>query len=133
MPKWATPCRVGCRRDRINPLGAYAMRLSQPEYIIHGTNKPYGVGMRVSHGCIRLYPEDIETLFPQVRLQTPVRIINQPYKVGRHGDQLYLEAHPYLEEDAGQFQDNFHVCGEATYTEGPESSPMRLTGTRCGR
>lgn len=95
-----------------NPLGDYAMRLGQPEYIIHGTNKPYGVGMRVSHGCIRLYPEDIESLFRQVTLQTPVNIINQPYKVARHGTQLYLEAHPYLEEDAEQFQDNLTAVVE---------------------
>ena len=89
-----------------NPLGNYAMRLGQPEYIIHGTNKPFGIGMRVSHGCIRLYPEDIESLYQKVKLRTPVRIINQPYKVGRHGEKLYLEAHPYLEEDTEQFQGN---------------------------
>ena len=87
-----------------NPLGDYALRLGLPEYIIHGTNKPYGIGMRVSHGCIRLYPEDIASLYQQVALHTPVRIINQPYKVGRRGNKLYLEAHPYLEEDAAQFQ-----------------------------
>ena len=64
-----------------NPLGNYAMRLGVPEYIIHGTNKPFGIGMRVSHGCIRLYPEDIKSLYQQVKLRTPVRIVNQPYKV----------------------------------------------------
>lgn len=89
-----------------NPLGDYALRLGQPEYIIHGTNKPFGIGMRVSHGCIRLYPEDIESLYQQVALRTPVRVINQPYKVGRYGDKLYLEAHPYLDEDAQQFEGN---------------------------
>ena len=87
-----------------NPLGDYALRLGVPEYIIHGTNKPFGIGLRVSHGCIRLYPEDIESLYRKIALHTPVRIINQPYKVGRHGDKLYLEAHPYLEEDAEQFE-----------------------------
>ncbi len=89
-----------------NPLGNYAMRLGMPEYIIHGTNKPFGIGMRVSHGCIRLYPEGIESLYQQVKLRTPVRIINQPYKVGRYGDKLYLEAHPYLEEDRDKFEGN---------------------------
>ena len=89
-----------------NPLGNYMMRLGMPEYIIHGTNKPFGIGMRVSHGCIRLYPEDIKSLYQQVSLRTPVRIVNQPYKVGRHNDKIYLEAHPYLEEDAEQFEGN---------------------------
>jgi len=74
-----------------NPLGAYAMRLSNPSYLIHGTNKPWGVGMPVSHGCTRMYPEDIEALFPQVEKGTPVRIVNQPYKVGWRGDDLFLE------------------------------------------
>ncbi|MEQ8290112.1 MAG: L,D-transpeptidase family protein [Gammaproteobacteria bacterium] len=89
-----------------NPLGDYAMRLGRPEYLIHGTNKPYGVGMRVSHGCIRLYPEDIESLFQQVSLNTPVNIINQPYKVGVKNNVIYLEAHPFLDEDATLFENN---------------------------
>ncbi|MCG6942274.1 MAG: L,D-transpeptidase family protein [Thiohalocapsa sp.] len=74
-----------------NPLGAFAMRLSNPSYLIHGTNKPWGVGMPVSHGCTRMYPEDIAALFPQVEKGTPVRIVDQPYKVGWRGDELYLE------------------------------------------
>ena len=86
-----------------NPLGRYAMRLGLPSYLIHGTNKPYGVGMRVSHGCIRLYPEDIEALFTRVSVGTQVNIVNQPYKVGIKGDRIYLEAHPSLEEDYDEF------------------------------
>ena len=89
-----------------NPMGAYAMRLALPLYSIHGTDKPLGVGMRVSHGCIRLYPEDIEALFKDVGIGTPVHIVNQPYKVGRRGDRLYLEAHPYLDEDTDLFAGN---------------------------
>lgn len=81
-----------------NPLGRYALRLGIPGYLIHGTNKAFGVGMRVSHGCIRMLPEDIKTLFPQIPIGTPVRIINQPAKVGWHGGNLYLEVHPPLEE-----------------------------------
>lgn len=86
-----------------NPLGNYSLRLSLPSYLIHGTNRPAGVGMRVTHGCIRLFPEDIEWLFPRVSTNTPVRIINQPLKFGWHGDALYLEVHPELEAayDAG--------------------------------
>jgi L,D-transpeptidase ErfK/SrfK len=81
-----------------NPLGRYAMRLSIPGYLIHSTNKPLGVGMRVSHGCIRMLPDDIERLFPQLPVGTPVNIVNQPVKAGWHGGKLYIEVHPPLEE-----------------------------------
>jgi L,D-transpeptidase ErfK/SrfK len=89
-----------------NPLGDYALRLGNPDYLIHGTNKPYGIGMRVSHGCIRLYPEDIETLFSEVALKTQVNIINQPYKIGVKDDVIYLEAHPFLDEDIEKYENN---------------------------
>ena len=81
-----------------NPLGRYAMRLGIPGYLIHGTNRPAGVGMRVTHGCLRMYPEDIEWVFAQVPLETPVEIVNQPFKMGWSGDDLYLEVHPPLAE-----------------------------------
>jgi L,D-transpeptidase ErfK/SrfK len=80
-----------------NPLGRYAMRLGLPGYLIHSTNRPAGVGMRVTHGCIRMFPEDIEYLFPNVDVNTPVRIINTPVKIGWFGDELVLEVHPVLE------------------------------------
>lgn len=107
-----------------NPLGDYAMKLGVPSYLIHGTNKPYGVGMRVSHGCIRLYPEDIQELFTRAKLGTPVAIINQPYKVGAKDGRIYLEAHPYLKEDAGKFAGNLssvvkmvvNITSERRYT-----------------
>ncbi|PPR16222.1 MAG: putative L,D-transpeptidase ErfK/SrfK [Alphaproteobacteria bacterium MarineAlpha9_Bin3] len=76
-----------------NPLGNRAIYLSMPSYLIHGTNKPYGVGMKVSHGCIRLYPEDIETLYDLVVEGTNVNIINQSIKAGWKDSQLYLEVH----------------------------------------
>ena len=82
-----------------NPLGRYALRLGLPGYLIHGTNKAFGVGMRVSHGCVRMLPEDVELLFERIPVGTPVRIINQPVKVGWLGGTLYLEVHPPLEED----------------------------------
>jgi L,D-transpeptidase ErfK/SrfK len=69
------------------------MGLSIPGYGIHGTNEPYGVGRRVSHGCIRLYPKDIKKLFFRVPNGTRVRIIYQPIKVGRSGTKLYVEVH----------------------------------------
>lgn len=74
-----------------NPLGDYRLRLSNPSYLIHGTNKPWGVGMPVSSGCTRMFPEDIEYLFGKVAVGTEVTIVNQPYKVGWLGDQLFLE------------------------------------------
>jgi L,D-transpeptidase ErfK/SrfK len=82
-----------------NPLGKHALRLALPGYLIHGTNKPAGVGMRVTHGCIRLFPEDIKALFDNVPVGTPVRIVNQPYKLGWGEGGLYLEAHPPLAEN----------------------------------
>lgn len=82
-----------------NPLGSRVMQLGLPGYLIHGTNKPAGVGMRVSHGCVRLFPEDIEYLYEQVPEGTPVRIVNQPLLLARDGDDLLLEAHTSLEED----------------------------------
>ena len=81
-----------------NPLGKHAMRLALPGYLIHGTNMPAGVGMRVTHGCIRMFPEDIEALYHDVPVGTPVRIVNQPVKLGRSGTDYYLEAHPLLDE-----------------------------------
>ena len=81
-----------------NPLGEYAMRLGIPSgaYLIHGTNRPAGVGMQVTHGCMRLFPEDIEALFGMVSEGTPVRIVNQPHKAGWRAGQLYAEVHPAL-------------------------------------
>jgi len=80
-----------------NPLGDRAMRLGLPGYLIHGTNRPAGVGMRVTHGCLRMFPEDIRYLFDYIAISTPVRIINEPVKIGWQGDTLVLEAHPVLE------------------------------------
>ena len=82
-----------------NPLGRYAMRLGIPGYLIHSTNKPYGVGMRVTHGCLRMYPEDIERLFVDIPVNTPVHIVNQPVKLGWLAGTLFVELHPPLEED----------------------------------
>jgi L,D-transpeptidase ErfK/SrfK len=83
-----------------NPLGAYALRLGIPGYLIHGTDKEFGVGMRVTHGCMRLLPEHIEALFRLAPVGTPVRLMDQPIKLGWGPDALlYLEVHPPLEED----------------------------------
>jgi L,D-transpeptidase ErfK/SrfK len=90
-----------------NPLGNHAVYLGMSGYLLHGTNKPYGVGMRVSHGCIRLYPENIEQFFKQVEKGTSVRIINQPYKAGWLKGELYVQVHPPLEEDVQKIGNNY--------------------------
>lgn len=84
-----------------NPLGQYAMRLAigGGSYLIHGTNKALGVGMRASHGCIRMMPEDIKYLFQHVDVGAQVRIVSETAKVGWFGGKLYLEIHEPLEED----------------------------------
>lgn len=82
-----------------NPLGHRVLKLDMPGYLIHGTNTPYGVGMRVSHGCVRLYPENIEVLYTLVDVGEVVTIINEPYQFGRRDGALYFEAHTPLEDD----------------------------------
>lgn len=84
-----------------NPLGQYALRLSAWSLLIHGTNAVYTIGKRASHGCIRMYPEDIEELFYNVPENTPIRIVDQPYKVGWKDNKLYLEVHTSLIETRG--------------------------------
>lgn len=76
-----------------NPLGSHALRLSYKSILIHGTNRPYGIGRRVSHGCIRLYPEDIPKLFRSVPIGTKVTIVREPIKVGIKQNKVYIEVH----------------------------------------
>jgi len=120
-PSWTPPQSI--RNDRLangdpplpdvvppgpdNPLGRHAMRLNitKGSYLIHGTAKPFGVGMRVSAGCVRMYPEDIEALFDKIPIGTQVHIINQPIKVGWMVDSLYVELHPPLEEEEEKYAD----------------------------
>ncbi|MFK7816871.1 MAG: L,D-transpeptidase family protein [Gammaproteobacteria bacterium] len=84
-----------------NPLGEYAIRLGLPGYLIHGTNNPRGIGMRVTHGCVRLHPDDIKDLYARVSVSTPVTIINQPYKVAWSDGKLYAEMHPSEGDESG--------------------------------
>jgi len=83
-----------------NPLGKYKFTLGWPSYLIHGTNKPYGVGLRSSHGCIRLYPEDIQKFYESVPIGTQVRVVNQPFLFGWHRGRLYLQAYTVFEDDS---------------------------------
>jgi L,D-transpeptidase ErfK/SrfK len=129
-PAWTVPESVRREHARLgdtlppvvppgpdNPLGEFAMRLSRPQYLIHGTNKPWGVGIRVSHGCVRLYPEDISRLFPQVAVGTQVRIINEPYVAGRRDGQLYLEAHEPLSEYVRRWKGSLKPMEKAVETK----------------
>ncbi len=111
-PYWHVPKSIKKERPELpsvvppgrkNPLGSHAMRLSVPSVLIHGTNKPWSLGRRATHGCIRLYPEDIRKLFVMVRRGEKVTIVRQPVKVGVSEDRVFMEVHddgniPYLAE-----------------------------------
>jgi len=107
-PVWGIPASLQEKYGRQsippgpdNPLGDYRLRLSRHDYGIHGTNSPWGVGRLVSHGCIRLYPEDIEELFSLVTLGTPVEIIYEPVKIGFKEGRIFVEVHPDLYNKIG--------------------------------
>ncbi len=89
-----------------NPLGSHAMRLSLPSVLIHGTNKPWGVGRRVSHGCIRLYPEDIPMLYRSAPQGVKVTIVKQPVKVGLKAGRVYIEVHKDETKNDASYQDD---------------------------
>lgn len=102
-PTWVPPASIRAQKPYLlaqvppgpnNPLGAYALNLGWKKYVIHGTNKPDGIGRRVSSGCLRLYPEDIEKLFAMVEVGTRVTVVDQPIKLGWIGEKLFMEVHP---------------------------------------
>lgn len=82
-----------------NPMGTHVLRLGWPSYAIHGTDKPPSIGLRGSHGCLRMYPEDITGIYNDVPVGTPVRTVNQPHLFGWRNNQLYLQTYPVLEDD----------------------------------
>jgi L,D-transpeptidase ErfK/SrfK len=107
-----------------NPLGAYAMRLDiRPgAYLIHGTNNPIAVGMAITHGCIRMYPEDIEALFPLVPVGTPVWLVNEPVKVERIDGQVWLEVHPPVDAQGQRAEvdlEGFYALANAALGDRP--------------
>jgi L,D-transpeptidase ErfK/SrfK len=107
-----------------NPLGAYAMRLAitPGAYLIHGTNNPIAVGMAITHGCIRMYPEDIEALFPLVPVNTPVWLINEPVKVARVNGQVWLEVHPPVDAEGQRAEidlEGFYALANAALGDQP--------------
>ncbi len=85
-----------------NPLGEYALYLSKSGYLIHGTNKPASIGLKATNGCMRLYPENIKTLYNDTPVNTPVDIVNQPYLIGQRNGVLYMEAHTPLEDSGAR-------------------------------
>lgn len=120
-----------------NPLGTRAIYLGWPQYLIHGTNKPWGVGRRVSSGCVRMYPEDVEALFEIVKVGTKVTVIDQPIKFGWIGGELYMEAHPTQQqsdqlEAEGQFDRllDSSVVDQITAVAGVESARLDWSGIR---
>lgn len=111
LPTWYVPSTIAADHRKkgdplpamvppgpLNPLGEHALYLSRSEYLVHGTNKPASIGLRATNGCIRLYPEDIKQLFDITPVNTPVKIVYQPYLIGRRAGVLYLEAHKPFEE-----------------------------------
>ena len=97
-----------------NPLGQFALRLAAGNgtYLIHGTNNPIAVGLPVTHGCIRMYPEDVAVLFPLISVGTPVRLINEPVKVAWIDGELLLEAHPPVDAQGQSFEPNLDQFSE---------------------
>jgi len=118
-PSWYVPASVRREHEELgdplpsivppgpdNPLGKFVLKLDIPGYLLHGTNQPYGVGMRVSHGCVRLYPENIEILYELVGMGESVRIVNEPYLAGQMDGQWYVEGHAPLEDDEVSSEDH---------------------------
>jgi L,D-transpeptidase ErfK/SrfK len=104
-----------------NPLGKFVLKLDIPGYLIHGTNQPYGVGMRVSHGCVRLYPENIELLYELVGRGEAVTIINEPYLAGERDGELFFEGHMPLEDDEVSAEDHLQTIFASLQSDDEES------------
>lgn len=145
-PTWYPPASIRAENPELpgavppgpdNPLGTRALYLGWPTYLIHGTNEPDGVGRRVSHGCLRLYPEHVEYLFAMVPVNTPVQVIDQPIKLGWSGDELFMEVHPtrrqsdQLEEE-GAFEDERIPEAHARIVEAAAEDADRLDWTLVG-
>ncbi|MDB2414220.1 L,D-transpeptidase family protein [Rickettsiales bacterium] len=137
-PTWIPPSSIRKKDPELpkfvppgpdNPLGKYALNLGIPELAIHGTNKPYGIGSRSSHGCIRMYPEDIEVLFNNVSVGIKVTIIDSHYNLGWKNNILFLEVRPTQEQS-----DTIMNHSETTPYAMPEVYDMiaKKAGTKAG-
>ncbi|WP_328747806.1 L,D-transpeptidase [Geomonas anaerohicana] len=109
-PYWHVPKSIRRQRPQLpsvvapgpgNPLGRHALRLSRQDILIHGTNRPYGIGRRSSHGCLRLYPADMAALFVKVQKGMGVRIVNQPVKLGIKDGRVFIEFHRQKRDTTG--------------------------------
>ncbi|HWK75958.1 MAG TPA: L,D-transpeptidase family protein [Povalibacter sp.] len=109
------PARVPPGPD--NPLGNRMMRLGWPSYLVHGTNKPYGVGMRSSHGCMRFYPEDILQLYDDIPVGTKVTVVDQPFVFGWHRGALYVQSFPIQEDDEREHPKGAHALLNAAISD----------------
>lgn len=109
-----------------NPLGHRVLKLDMPGYLIHGTNQPYGVGMRVSHGCVRLYPENIEYLYTLVDIGEVVTIMNEPYQIGHRDGVVFFEAHEPLEDDTVLPEDRLRILLEKQTSDDGQSMNQHL-------
>ncbi len=115
-PAWHVPASIRKQKPELprivpsgpdNPLGTHALRLSLGTVLIHGTDRPFGIGRRVSHGCIHLYPEDIVRLFRKVRVGTRVVIVRQPVKVATVDNRVLVEIHADGNEELEEETVNF--------------------------
>jgi L,D-transpeptidase ErfK/SrfK len=110
-PSWFVPYSIRQEKPELeavvkpgpeNPLGSHALYLALPGYLLHGTNQPLGIGRRVSHGCIRLYPEDVTEFFTNAKIGASVRLVHEPVKAGWRENQLYLEVYPLFTEEIAE-------------------------------
>lgn len=121
-PTWYVPKSIRAERPSLpaivrpgpdNPLGSHALYLGWSSYLLHGTNRPYGIGRRASHGCVRLYPEDIARLYQDIPVGTPVAVVDQPVKIAWVGGELMLEVHP-TQSQADQVEAGERMVRERT-------------------
>lgn len=137
-PSWHVPLSVRREKPELpavvppgpdNPLGSHALRISTDGVMIHGTNKPWGVGREVSHGCIRLYPEDVPRLFKLVSAGGRVTIVREPVKVGVQGGRVYVEVHRDSRVEGNYFEQAIQLLARQGVL-GRVSSSRLLQATR---
>lgn len=112
--------------DPENPLGRFRLELTLPLYALHGSNMPWGVGMQVSHGCIRLYNEDIAVLFREVQVGSPGEFLYQPVKVGTRDGEVFIEVHPDIYGLRGNLEDEAQqILARKGWTERIDQDRLR--------
>lgn len=136
-PVWYPPASIRIEQPSLpgavppgpdNPLGRHALDLAWDSYVIHGTNRPAGIGRRVSHGCIRLAPDNIARLFADVPVGTPVTIVDEPVKIGWAYGELWLEVHPNQTQ-----ADELETRGQFTPAPAPTAGTRILAAAGSSR